>query len=236
MEIDDDIKIIIFTKAPVANMVKTRLATLFDYVKAAKLSEAFLKDTIVLVNSMQVNLLKFIYFFPEDYFDYFKSIAGDSWNILVQKGSNLGEKLFNAFKEQSINKRGNNNTLGGDGNHKYNNKIIIIGSDSPTLPVDLIQRAISELDEYEIVVGPAYDGGFYLLGVKKLPRKIFNNVRWSTIYTLSDLLENVHKLKINYTLLPEWYDIDDIMGLEMMKKTLKLTPKNKYLNTREVLE
>lgn len=235
MVVDKVIKIIIFTKAPITNLAKTRLATLFNYSKAAKLSEAFLKETIALINSMQVHIVKFIYFFPEDFFEYFKSIAGNSWNILVQKGSDLGEKLFNVFKEQSINNKNNNDNIGGDVDSNCNNKIILIGSDIPTLPANLIQRAISELDKCEIVIGPAYDGGFYLLGAKKISRKIFSNVRWSTIYTLSDLLANVNKLKINYTLLPEWYDIDDVKGLKMLKKTLKLIPKDKYSNIRKIL-
>lgn len=243
-------KIILFSKAPIVNQVKTRLAGFTGSLEAAKLYEAFLKDTIVLVDNVidscgdDNKIEKYIYYFPKKAFTYFKALAKGSWKLSLQKGNDLGQKMMNAFYEQKENINAaylsrqdcQNEDLNAGLLSTCHNSIIIIGSDSPTLPSAYVKDAIHALKKYDIVLGPAYDGGFYLIGINKINGNIFNNVRWSSHYTLKDVLKNIKKEKLNLKLLPKWYDVDDYSGYMRLKKTLKFIEKQKYPNTLSLMK
>lgn len=243
-------KIILFAKAPIVNQVKTRLAGFTGSLEAAKLYEAFLKDTIMLVDNVMVScgddniIEKYIYYLPKTAFTYFKTLANGSWKISLQKGNDLRQKMMNAFYEQQENinvtylssQDCHNEVLNAGLFSTCHNSIIIIGSDSPTLPCAYVKDAIHALKKYDIVLGPAYDGGFYLIGINKVNENIFNNVKWSSHHTLKDILKNIRKEKLNLKLLPKWYDVDDYNGYMRLKKTLKFAEKQKYPNTLILME
>ncbi len=176
--------IIIFVKNPDSVPVKTRLAKSTGKEFAVKIYKKFIVDTINAVK--EVNFPYFIFSYP----DKFNKIS------IIQKGKDLGERMYNAFKF-AFNK-----------NFK---KAIIIGSDIPHIQPETLIEASNKLDNYNYVIGPATDGGYYLIGTKRecLKKEVFENINWSTSEVLNQTLK---KLK-NFYLLEENYDIDSLNDL-----------------------
>jgi rSAM/selenodomain-associated transferase 1 len=144
------------------------------------------------------------------------SLKLNSLITLPQQGKNLDDIMLNAFEQ-----------LFNIGYHK----VLLIGADSPDLPLHYIREAISMLNFYDLGIGPTEDGGFYLIGSRKpLSNQIFQGIDWGSSTVLKDTLNNVQKLKINYFLLNTWYDIDDKEGLDRWKNKLTKSLKNKYIN------
>jgi len=94
-------------------------------------------------------------------------------------------------------------------------RIVLISSDSPTIPKDYIDQAFTTLNIDEMVIGPSEDGGFYLIGssVRITPR-LFEGVEWGESNVFDKLLANIHDLDITYNILTEWYDIDTVEQAE----------------------
>ncbi len=114
-------------------------------------------------------------------------------HTLKQQGHTLGNRLQDAFTTGFSN--------GFD-------PIVIIGSDSPTLPVDFIYEAFRHLHTVACVVGPALDGGYYLVGARGKPPPIFNDIDWGTDQVLTQTLRHICMSGISCHLLPFWYDVD----------------------------
>lgn len=137
----------------------------------------------------------------------------DIWNGAdylkkLQKGEDLGERMLNAFKE---------------GFSQGFQKIVIIGTDLYELETGNIQEAFRALDKNEYVIGPAKDGGYYLLGMKCLNSKVFRNKEWSTSGVLSETLKDLEGSRIKF--LPTQNDIDvldDIKAHQTFQKFLNL--------------
>jgi len=94
---------------------------------------------------------------------------------------------------------------------------VLIGSDSPDLPDELIRQAFDSLAENDVVLGPATDGGFVLVGMKKPPGTLFDNVRWSQPTTLLDVLDAAEQLGRSVAMLQPWYDIDTVENLGTLR-------------------
>jgi rSAM/selenodomain-associated transferase 1 len=131
------------------------------------------------------------------YSDYI--LDNDQWKKdgfiqLMQTGNDLGEKMANAFLKAF--------SLG------YK-KVLIIGSDCFDLTENIITDAFTLMDENDLVLGPAKDGGYYLLGMKTLYPSLFKNKAWSTENVLCDTLIDLSNLNLSFTLLPTLSDIDE---------------------------
>jgi glycosyltransferase A (GT-A) superfamily protein (DUF2064 family) len=115
---------------------------------------------------------------------------------LPQSGKDLGERLKNAFLEFKDN----------------GTPVIIIGSDSPGLPVQYLIDSTGLLSDNDIVLGPTEDGGFYSIAIKNISETIiddiFNNIRWSTSFALNDIVKNIKMVNKKFALSGKWYDID----------------------------
>jgi len=182
--------VIIFIKNAVAGKVKTRLAATIGIEKAMIVYDLLIKHT----NQIVQNIVADKYIFYDSYID-----PNDRWGNSevykkLQKGNDLGQRMSNAFKD-----------LFDDG---YRN-IIIIGSDCPELTTDLMEKAFDKLFSSDVVIGPAKDGGYYLLGMKNLHKDLFKDVDWSTDKVLGQTLLTCKKLNLSTFLLPELSDIDD---------------------------
>ena len=96
-------------------------------------------------------------------------------------------------------------------------KVCIIGSDCYELDTHILEEAFAQLDRKEVVIGPAKDGGYYLLGMRKMHMHLFENKKWSTSSVLSDTLNDLKEANLSFYLLPELTDIDeekDLITLE----------------------
>ena len=105
-------------------------------------------------------------------------------------------------------------------------KIIIVGSDSPTLPKSFITDAVTGLDTRDVVIGPSMDGGYYLIGfstitLSKTVPLIFNGIAWSTAHVLQQTISRIHTSKVSLKLLPPWYDVDTPEDLALLRTHLQ---------------
>ena len=100
-------------------------------------------------------------------------------------------------------------------------QVILIGSDSPTLPKRFINDAFDSLSRCDVVLGPASDGGYYLIGQSGRSRSLFDNVEWSTPAVLSQSISRIHAASATLELLPPWYDVDDLNSVQMLKGHLE---------------
>lgn len=188
----------IFVKNPVLGKVKTRLAKTIGDAQALHVYQNLLRFTSdvskPLVQDKQVFYSDFL---PKEdilFEDYFFQKA-------VQQGNDLGERMKNAFK--------NSFEQGFD-------SVIIIGSDCPQITTELLQDAFEALKNYPVVLGPATDGGYYLLGMNEYIVQVFENKIWSTATVLEDTLKDLNNLGIDYTLLPMLTDIDEEKDLNLL--------------------
>ncbi len=196
--------LIIFAKSPIPGKVKTRLSPKITPSKAAELYKAFIVDTVS--NALKLKCDKVIIAYtPYNAEMALNRLVGQSVNFLPQKGHNLGERMKNAFKHSFA---------------KGLKRTVIIGTDTPTLPVSYIQKAFDVLKEVPIVIGPTFDGGYYLIGLSEPNDNIFDSVRWSTSSVFSQTLARIKGVNKRLYLLPPWYDVDTSEGLEFLKSHL----------------
>lgn len=200
--------LLIFVKNPQKGKVKTRLAKTVGNKKAYETYLKLLNFTIEVAG--KVDAKKQIWYSSfidhEDGFgsqpsDRFKRSDGSAsdFDKKLQRGKNLGERMFNAFQ---------------DGFEEQFEKIVIIGSDCPGITPGIIENAFKALDQKEVVIGPSEDGGYYLLGLRKLIPGIFENIPWSTEQVFSETTGVLNNEKKDYKLLPILNDIDTAEDLQ----------------------
>ena len=179
--------LIIFTRNPELGKVKTRLATTIGDAAALEVYQKLLEHTVDITQPLKVD--KFVF--------YSEQIQeNDHWDTTIyykelQKGTNLGERMHHAF--ELLFKKG------------YR-QIIIVGSDIFELTTKNIQEAFTGLDTANFVVGPALDGGYYLLGMNTLNKSLFKHKKWGTSTVLKATLKNLAHEKV--ALLATKNDID----------------------------
>jgi len=187
--------LIIFTKNPEAGKVKTRLAATLGDKEALAIYRQLLSHTISATEYLPVD--KFVFYSnhigQEDFWDskhYYKE---------VQQGFDLGERMKNAFAATF---------------QKGYDKTVIIGTDCPDLNAGIIMNAFAYLNSHDVVIGPAEDGGYYLLGMKQLHSQLFEKITWSTSIVLDETVRKCAVLRLGYYLLPVLKDIDEEKDLQ----------------------
>ncbi len=194
--ISDPNALIIFIKNPIKGKVKTRLAQSVGDEKALAIYLQLLQKTLEIVTN--VNCTKYLYYSDA-------IVKNDIWDSKIftkklQKGNDLGERMFNAFSEVFEVENTKN--------------VLIIGSDCPTLTPIIIDRAFEELRYNSFVIGPAYDGGYYLLGMRQLRAEVFEKIIWSGPRVLSDTIKVINKMVKTLYQLPPLPDVDTVEDWE----------------------
>ena len=185
--------LIIFTRNPILGKVKTRLAKTVGDKTALDIYTFLLKKTKEITLDSPCD--KVVYYSE-------KLIKNDIWNCNsfrkeVQSGEDLGAKMKNSFYDAFEN------------NYR---KVVLIGSDIYDLESYHINEAFKKLDTNDVVMGPALDGGYYLIGLKKMHPKIFDNKKWGSSTVRKDTLKNLEKVDVH--LLPILNDVDVIEDIE----------------------
>src|SRR5512139_3639185 len=191
--------LIIFAKQPVAGKVKTRLVPALSAREAAELYTCMLTDTIAKLESLKgVDRFLFSAGGVESYTFFQESYPG--MQIFQQAGNDLGERMEAAFATVF--------SMGYEA-------AAIIGTDSPDLPLKFIEEAYRILEDYraETVFGPAEDGGYYLLAMRRLYNCFFAGIHWSSGRVLQQSLENAEKTGLRVAQLSVWHDVDTIEDL-----------------------
>lgn len=188
--------LIIFVKYPTPGQVKTRLGKIIGGREAAELYRIFVRETFALVKQIS-NCKIYVAFTPSQREESFDGIIPKGFARFPQEGSDLGERMLNAFRHALAKTQ----------------PVVILGSDSPTLPQNYVEQAFDRLTDSDLVLGPAEDGGYYLIGMKELHRNLFDNIVWSSDAVFRTTLHHAEELRLKVHLLPVWYDVDDLNTL-----------------------
>lgn len=208
--------LITMAKRPAPGQTKTRLTPPLTPENAALLYECFLKDTLSLMRQVP-DTQPIIAFSPAAEKPYFTRLAPD-FELILQLGDDLGERLAHNSSEML--------------NAGYA-RVVLIGSDSPTLPVAYVNNALEMLSgSSDIVLGPSDDGGYYLIGLKQPAPRLFLDVRMSTPNVLTDTQAIANELGLRVELLPQWYDVDDAESLTRLDADLVGMPETVAPHTR----
>ncbi len=193
--------ILFFVKYPEKGQVKKRLSMRLGEDVTAELYRNFVLDSLSALEGCGVQFL--VCFHPPDSKNKFIEWLGKGYSYMPQRGDDLGQRMRNGFINMF------------DKNYQG---VIIIGSDIPDLPSAFIDEALVSLQTHDVVIGPSFDGGYYLIGFKHdtfLP-EAFDGISWSTETVFSETLTIVKNEGLRLHILPRWNDIDtynDLKGL-----------------------
>lgn len=180
--------LIIFIKNPIAGKTKTRLAKTLGNEEALRIYGLLLQHTRKQSQALEAKRMLYYSEFINEEDDW----SDTSFDKYIQWGKSLGERMANAF-DQAF-------SLG--------QKAIIIGSDCAELSTKILQDALDALDKHDFVIGPAIDGGYYLIGMSSYQPEVFENIEWSTDAVLSSTLKRINDLGASHFLLPSLSDVD----------------------------
>ena len=195
--------LILFLKRPVAGRVKTRLAQTTGPEMALRVYAALVRRTVEAAARSGADVFAFMdtpgdpgFVFPADF------------RVKVQRGETLGERMAQAFQEVFAEGYG---------------KVVIIGSDCPQMSPEVLGEAFRYLNAAPVVIGPAADGGYYLLGMTTYVPGIFALSGWSHAGVLAETLQILQGKRTGYALLPELSDLDTEADFERLKHWLPET-------------
>ncbi len=195
---DDKQCILFFVKYPQVGQVKTRLGGQVGAAHAAELYKRFVLDMLSMLNGLETDII--IVVEPADACVAFSQWTGRQYRYVGQVGRDIGEKMKNALEaafEQGY------------------DRAVLIGSDLPELPGDFLGYALDALDRYDAVMGPAHDGGYYLIGFGRrsfLP-EVFRGITWGGEEVFTQTMTVLDQGGLRTHVLPEWYDIDTAADL-----------------------
>ncbi len=195
--------LILFVRNAVLGKVKTRIANSVGDQEALAIYKKLLAFTLNV--ALPVEADKFVFY--SDYIEEFDHVPAHYMKE-KQEGEDLGIRMLNAFKKTNL---------------TYD-KIILIGSDCPYISSPVLEEAFKALDDNEVVLGPAEDGGYYLIGMRRIVEEIFIGLPWSQSNLLDETVKILTALKIEYSLLKPLADIDTIedwQRFQILKGTFK---------------
>jgi len=212
----------VMTKAPHAGRVKTRLIPPLTPEEAAELNKCFLRDTAAAISSVCSGGLRpphaadarphpdqplrcqpVAVYMPVGAESAYTDILLTDFSLLPQRGDKFGERLYLAVEDLF--------RCGFE-------SVCLIDSDSPTVPSENFAEAVEVLSQTEdrVVLGPSDDGGYYLIGLKKPHRHLFEQIDWSTERVLNQTIQRANEIGLEAKLLPTGYDVDDAASLRRL--------------------
>ena len=186
----------IMTKAPRAGTVKTRLQPPLTASEAAELNICFLRDISAAISETGGHSQGIAVFTPARSEKEYEGILPPHFDLIPQRGNGFGERLTNAVEDLL---------------HVGFESCCLINSDSPTATAEAFREAVVQLQAADdrIVLGPSGDGGYYLIGMRKLHRQLFEEIDWSTERVFAQTEERARAVGLKIHVLPKFYDVDD---------------------------
>jgi rSAM/selenodomain-associated transferase 1 len=176
---------------------------------AAKLSACFLRDLAATIESLprELGLKAYGVYAPAGTEAALRQLLPESFELLLQADFEFGNVLHGAVRDLLA--------AGHD-------CVVLINGDSPTLPPSLLAAAIEALRRSgdRMVLGPASDGGYYLIGLKKMHRRLFEEIDWGTCIVGEQTRTRASEIELDCVTLPEWYDVDDLETLDWLRMEL----------------
>ena len=209
----------LFAKAPVPGQVKTRLAPTISLESAAALYEAMLLD-ILDQHAAERDCERALWFAPAEARAWFEGVAPAGWRILAQAGADLASRMAELFRFHTA---------------EGFDRIVLRGTDSPTLPLERVHEAFEALDRADLVLCPDRDGGYNLIGLREPCEPLFE-LELSHAGVLSQTLSTARALGLRAEILPAHHDVDTFADLLCLAPELdpRLTPRTLRLS-RELL-
>ncbi len=199
-----DVALAVMAKWPSPGEVKTRLAETIGGAEAARVQLDMLRETVRL--QLGRGFFDCIAGSPDEALERFRQ-AFPSARVIAQGGGDLGARMESVAARLLECRRA----------------VIILGADSPDLPVEYVDEGLERLGQADAVLGPCIDGGFYLIGLKAVHAKLFEGVEWGGPGVLKQVLTNATALGLETALLPRWQDIDTIADLVEWQARLRLS-------------
>ena len=198
--------LVIFAKAPTPGEVKTRLCPPLTPDEAATLQGSFVLDmlerTKLAVATLQLPFHRYLACAPSSALVFFKIMEErQGVRLLDQVGEDLGRRMHHTFVDLFA---------------KGYKQVIIVGTDVPTLPLSVYQEALALLGRSDVVLGPALDGGYYLIGLTQPAEKLFTGVPWSTDQVIAVTQQHAKTLCLSVGLTTAWRDVDTIADLQAL--------------------
>ena len=200
------IALVIFAKTPVPGQVKTRLCPPLTPDEAATLHGSFVLDTLertkAAVGKLKLDMDRYLACAPSSTHVFFKIMEErQGVKLIDQVGDDLGARMHHVV--ETMFSRGYRRT-------------IIIGTDIPTVPLEYFRQALTLLENHDLTIGPALDGGYYLIGMNKPMPELFVDIPWSTDQVLRLTQEKAARLGLKTALIQPWRDVDTLDDLEAL--------------------
>ncbi len=198
---------IVFAKEPRPGQVKTRLTPPLAAEQAVALYTAFVEDVMATLSEVASDDDRKVLSAPGGPGPVLTELARKhGFETAVQEGADLGARMRHAIEAELA---------------RGAKKVLLVGSDSPTLPVQYVHDALVLLSDMggktpEVVLGPAGDGGYWLIGARGRAPDLFEGIPWSTREVLAATLARATATKTELALLPFWYDVDDVSDLRLL--------------------
>jgi rSAM/selenodomain-associated transferase 1 len=218
------------TKAPRAGAVKTRLQPPLTAVEAAALNVCFLRDIAAAITEASSSTDRPVIargvgvFTPPGSEADYEEILPAEFNLLLQRETDFGERL--TFATEDLFRVGFESCC-------------LINSDSPTVTAEAFRTAARSLhasDDRHLVLGPSDDGGYYLIGMKKLHRRVFESIDWSTDRVFEQTIQRAREIDLEVETLPTFFDVDDRATLRRLCEELFEANQQNAPATKEFLE
>lgn len=187
---------------------KTRLSPALTPDECALLSACFIRDLAATINTLTVtdDVTGYAVFTPVGTEEALRPLLPECFRLLAQSGGDLGVRLLTATAD--LLRTGHCGTL-------------LVSSDSPTLPASIIRDAVRAVRRGDnVVLGPALDGGYTLIGLSKPHARLFADIPWSTPQVYRLTLERAREIDLPVVSVPQWYDIDDEYTLRLLQSEL----------------
>lgn len=203
---DNSVNILgVFAKFWEPGAVKTRLAASIGAADAALLHRWFLVTVLHRMNHLAGR--KALVFSPPERREEFSEVCPELWSLQEQGEGNLGRRMRRFLQW----------AFAAGARH-----VVVLGSDSPSVPTAYVANAFEQLQNVPVVLGPSDDGGYYLVGVSSTNPEppIFEGISWGTSSVLQETVANLHGADIAYGRLPSWYDVDRLPDLRRLSDEL----------------
>jgi rSAM/selenodomain-associated transferase 1 len=196
----------IMAKAPQPGQVKTRLCPPLSHAEAAQLYQCFLRDKIAQVDGLQ-GTAPVVSYSPDDSQPLFKDLAPPHFTLIPQRGDDLGARLLCTFDRLF---------------QQGYTQVIVVDSDTPTLPTAYLEEALSLIAarENDVVLGPTEDGGYYLIGLRQSHPELFERMPWSTAQVFPETRRRSARSRLTVACSASWYDIDTPEDLTRLMESL----------------
>ena len=206
----------VLAKQPLPGLVKTRLAAETSPQWAARVSAAFLTDSLDRLAGIDAH--RILVYAPREAEEFFSGLARGRFTLMPQAEGDLGQRMAAFFFGAGVPKLefGNETNFRNEARGSAI-KAVLVGLDSPTLPLSYIEEAFAKLEQADVILGPATDGGYYLLGCAGRVPPIFENITWSGPTVLEETVTLLKDSEWRLELLPPWYDVDTLNDWQMLR-------------------